>query len=98
MDKALEYKAMRQFLKLIGGDERRTGQVFDALEDELTNRQKELIELYYIRQIPMRDIASSLNINVSTVSRTLKRGRTRLLRAMRYGSARLLDSIEDYFD
>lgn len=42
---------------------------------ELTPRQQELIELYYGKKSTMKDIASELGVNESTVSRTLARAR-----------------------
>ena len=61
-----------------------------AIEEELTARQREMISMYYLQQIPMPEIAKLLGVNVSTVSRTIKRGRVRLKRCLRYGSAVLL--------
>lgn len=48
------------------------------IENDLTKRQKQLIELYYFDNIKIEDIAKMLKINVSTVSRTIKRGKKRL--------------------
>ena len=39
----------------------------------------------------MEAIAKELGVNKSTVSRTLKRGRQRLYRCLRYGAANLLE-------
>lgn len=61
-----------------------------AIEDELTARQREMVSMYYLQQIPMPEIAKLLGVNVSTVSRTIKRGRVRLKRCLRYGSSVLL--------
>lgn len=62
---------------------------------ELTPRQIELARMYYLDQMLMQDIADARGITVSSVSRTLKRGRARLRRALRYGGPALLDSIEE---
>jgi len=86
-----EYLALRQFLKTAGTGENR---IAAAVREELTARQREMVELYYLRQMRMTDIAQLLGVSVSTVSRTLDRGRTRLRRALRYGDRRLL-SRED---
>jgi len=92
----LEYQALRSYLKLIGKAE--GGGVAAgmrmALERELTPRQKQLVEMYYIRQLRMSDIADELGLDLSTVSRTLKRARARLRRSLQYGGSALLNAIE----
>lgn len=45
----------------------------NILENDLTIRQRQLIEMYYFDNIKIEDIAKNLNINISTVSRTIKR-------------------------
>ena len=67
-----------------------------AIEEELTARQQEMVSMYYLQQLSMPEIAKLLGVNVSTVSRTIKRGRIRLKRCLRYGSAVLLKAaLED---
>ena len=44
----------------------------------LTQRQRQLIEMRYYRKMLMDDIAKELNISISTVSRTLKTARNKL--------------------
>ena len=94
--KDLEYQALRKFVKLMEASE--TGTLADdmavALEEELTPRQRQMIHLYYVEQMLMRDIARYLNVNVSTVSHTIARGRRRLQRCLRYGGRALMDSLE----
>lgn len=53
-------------------------------EQELTDRQRQLLELYYDRQMSVTEIAALLGIHTSTVSRTLRRARDRLRRYLRY--------------
>lgn len=55
-----------------------------AVLHELTLRQQEAVYLYYVRQMPMREVAEILGVDVSTVSRTLKRARLRLQRVLGY--------------
>ena len=62
---------------------------------ELTKRQRQLIGMYYIEQMPMQDIADELGLHISSVSRTIKRGRERLKSALSYGGRNLLASLED---
>lgn len=88
---------MRQFLKLLDDPKRPGGQIFDAVRAELTPRQSEMVTLYFLQQMPMGEIAKKLGVNVSTVSRTIARGKTRLYRALRYGKHTLLEATEDSY-
>lgn len=56
-----------------------------AREQELTPRQRQLLELYYDRGKNMAQIARELGLNRSTISRTIRRARERLYRYLRYG-------------
>lgn len=92
-----EYQALRSFLKLASDSESPTASdyVSRAIAEELTPRQRQLAEMYYLRQIPMQYIAGELGISVSTVSRTLARARKRLERCLRYGGRNLIYLLED---
>ena len=65
-----------------------------ALRQDVTERQREYMMLYYGRGMSMEAIAKELGVNKSTVSRTLKRGRQRLYRCLRYGAANLLEQAD----
>ncbi len=65
-----------------------------ALRQDITERQREYMILYYGRNMSMEAIAQQFGVNKSTVSRTLKRGRQRLYRCLRYGAANLLEQAE----
>lgn len=65
-----------------------------ALRQDITERQREYMVLYYGRGMSMEAIAIELGVNKSTVSRTLKRGRQRLYRCLRYGAANLLEQAD----
>ena len=65
-----------------------------ALRQDITERQREYMILYYGRNLSMEAIAKQCGVNKSTVSRTLKRGRQRLYRCLRYGAANLLEQAE----
>lgn len=92
-----EYQALRQFIRLADSSETDSlaQKIADAVENELTPRQRELVRLYYINQMTMYAVASEAGVSVSTVSRTLKRARERLRRFLRYGGRLLLDETED---
>ena len=62
-----------------------------ALRQDITQRQREYMILYYGKSMSMEAIAQQCGVNKSTVSRTLKRGRQRLYRCLRYGAANLLE-------
>ena len=62
-----------------------------ALRQDITQRQREYMMLYYGKSMSMEAIAQQCGVNNSIVSRTLKRGRQRLYRCLRYGAANLLE-------
>lgn len=65
-----------------------------ALRQDITPKQREYMILYYGQGMSMEAIAHQLGVNKSTVSRTLKRGRQRLYRCLRYGASNLLEQAE----
>lgn len=87
-----EYEA---YLSLLGEDNseehsRLLRNLGAAMRDELTERQREMLSMYYIDGLNMPQIASELGVNTSTVSRTIGRGLRRLRRCLRYGARELL--------
>ena len=65
-----------------------------ALRQDITQRQREYMLLYYGKSMTMEAIARQYGVNKSSVSRTLKRGRQRLYRCLRYGAGNLLEQAE----
>lgn len=61
-----------------------------ALREDVTERQRQVLLLYYDQGMTMKEIARELGVDRSTVSRTMKRGEQRLRRCLRYGGAALL--------
>ena len=61
-----------------------------ALREDVTLRQQQVLFLYYVQGLNMRQIAEALGVERSTVSRTLKRGEERIRRRMRYGGVDLM--------
>ena len=91
-----EYMALRQYIKLVSEASGGTaGALRRAINSQLTRRQKQLISMYYIEQMPMQDIADELGLHISSVSRTIKRGRERLKSSLSYGGRNLMASLED---
>lgn len=58
--------------------------VGEAIKNELTPRQRELLRDYYFSRLTVYEIAELRGISPSTVSRTLGRARRNLYRALRY--------------
>ena len=55
-----------------------------ARQQAPTDRQRQMLELYYDQGLTMGQIALKLNLNRSTVSRTLSRAKDKLYRCLRY--------------
>lgn len=95
-EREVEYQALRSFVKAMdNADGVITKKMAIAINEELTDRQREMVNMYYIQQMTMAQIADELGVSVSTVSRTLQRGRNRLRRCLRYGGQNLLSSALD---
>lgn len=61
-----------------------------ALREDVTDRQRQVLFLYYDQGLNMREIGDLLGVDRTTVSRTMKRGEQRLRRCLRYGGAAFL--------
>lgn len=55
-----------------------------AIERELTDRQRQLLTMYFYENMNICQIADELHLNPSTVSRTLRRATQRLRRVLQY--------------
>ena len=55
-----------------------------VIAEELTERQREMITLYYFERVNIPQIAEMLGVNRSTVSRTISRGRRNIMEKMKY--------------
>lgn len=60
-----------------------------SMRNELTKRQIECVKMYYFEKLEMKEIARQLDIDISSVSRHLKKARKRLGVVMRYVFRRL---------
>lgn len=65
-----------------------------CIREDITPRQREVLLLYYYREMRQTDIAKQLGVARSTVSRTIRRGEQRLERCLRYGAERYLRAPE----
>ena len=64
-----------------------------ALREDVTQRQRQALLLYYAEGRNMREIGEKLGVDKSTVSRTIKRGERRLQRCLRYGAEAYLRNM-----
>lgn len=58
-----------------------------AMKWDLTQRQRECVELYFFHRLTMNEIAQQLEVEPSTVCRHLKKAKLRLKRAFAYAEA-----------
>ena len=65
-----------------------------ALREEVTDRQRQALLLYYVEGKNMREIGECLGLDKSTICRTIQRGERRLQRCLRYGASRYLQSMD----
>lgn len=92
---------MAQYLHQLSEDntnaselERLRRNLIRCINEEVTPRQREYLQMYYVRRMSQPQIARALGVDASTVSKTIKRGEQRLLRCLRYGARSYLRSME----
>lgn len=56
----------------------------DVIRNDLTKRQKQIVLMYYYEELNITEIAERLDVNISTVSRTLKRARKNIFDRIKY--------------
>lgn len=56
----------------------------NVIENELSERQRQMITLYYFQKMNIPEIARELGVNRSTVSRTVSRGRRNIMEKLKY--------------
>lgn len=61
-----------------------------ALREDITRKQRDYMLMYYADGLSMGQIAAKMEVDKSTVSRTIRRGEENLRRCLRYGAKRLL--------
>lgn len=94
-NKEMEFEALREFVGLLYIEGNLGARVRVAINEELTDRQRELIYLYYFEQMNMTEIARRLELSPSTVSRTIKRGKFRIKRYLKYNGRYFVDAVSD---
>ena len=66
-----------------------------ALREDVTERQRQALLMYYAQGMNMREIGETMGVDKSTVSRTIKRGEQRLQRCLRYGAEAYLRNMDN---
>lgn len=91
-----EYQSLRSFVKQLERPENKVAALIaEALAQELTPRQKQMVTMYYLEQHTMREIAKLLGVNPSTVTRTLQSARAKLKVCLQYGGKALLEAEKE---
>ena len=58
--------------------------LFEAVVNDLTNRQRDCILMYYYDNMKMKDIAKKLSLSPSTVTRHIKAAKVKLKNIAKY--------------
>ena len=61
-----------------------------AMDEELTDTQREYIEMFFAYGMSMNEIGQELGVSKATVSRTINCGLDRLYHVLRYANSRYL--------
>ncbi len=64
-----------------------------AIREELTDRQRQVLTMYYLREMTINQVAEELGVCPSTAYRTLHRAEQRLFRCLRYGAGSYLKDM-----
>lgn len=91
---------MTAYVRQIAGDNsgehsRLKRNLIRAIREELTARQRQVLQLYYVRGMTITEVAQELGVCPSTVYRTLHRAEKRLFRCLRYGAGSYLRDMEE---
>lgn len=86
---------MTAYVRQIAGDNssehnRLKRNLIRAINEELTDRQRQVLQMYYVQGMTITEAAVQLGVYPSTVYRTLHRGEQRLFRCLRYGAGSYL--------
>lgn len=87
-----EFCADKRISAIIGGVSESSGAqrklmikiMRSVVENELSERQRQVINLYYFQKVNIPEIAKMLGVNRSTVSRTISRGRRNIMEKLKY--------------
>lgn len=93
-EKELEFKALKEFILYLNRDTLPSTRVRCAINEELTERQRQMVYLYYYKNMTMNEIAESIGVSQSTVSRTINRGKGRIRKYLRYNGRYIVDTLD----
>ena len=65
--------------------------IIRAMRQEVTQREAECLELYFVQGYTYEQISQSLHINVSTICRNIQRGEQKMNRVLEFARALLGD-------
>jgi DNA-directed RNA polymerase specialized sigma subunit len=82
-DKLL-YNYMKKAKSSGGNLEKAKKLVHSVITEQLNDNQANMVNMYYFDNLKQVDIAERLNINQSTVSRTLARAKNKLAKFLKY--------------
>lgn len=58
--------------------------LYEIIHNDLSKKQRDYLLLYYFDRMKLTEIANTYNVNVSTVSRTIKRGEKKIYDLLKY--------------
>jgi DNA-directed RNA polymerase specialized sigma24 family protein len=93
IDRKTEYEALHEFIRLVDVGGSAGDRVRRVVNEELTERQRLMVEMYYAQGISMPDIALELGVCPSSVSRTIMRGKGRIRKYLKYNGRAFAQSI-----
>ena len=90
---------MTAYVRQIAGDNsgehsRLKRNLIRAIREELTDRQRQVLQMYYVDGMTVGQVAEELGVCPSTAYRTLHRAEQRLFRCLRYGAGSYLKAME----
>lgn len=94
--------SLESYEKQNGADNTRSIELFCkylkiAMKTELNEKQNDIMNKYYFQHMKLREIADIYGVNVSTISRYLKRSRNKIRRAMQFTVRGLSDIQTDFY-
>ena len=91
----LELEALREFIRLVDCGGNIGTRVRKVVDEELTERQRQMVEMYYFQRLNMPEIADKLGVSPSSVSRTIMRGRGRIRKYLKYNGRAFSQTLSD---
>ncbi len=95
VDRKTEYEALHEFIGFIDVGGNAAERVRRVVNEELTSRQRQMVEMYFVQQKSMPEIALELGVSPSSVSRTIMRGKGRIRKYLKYNGRAFAQSIPE---